>query len=157
MARLPPSRNPLHRGIRIPDLRTGVDSPLKTSFRQEGQKTCHFQRLSTPRYRRSAPNATLPTRLRHSTIASSSQSQEHSQGVPIVPADTEETCGSGYDAVPLTSASLMLLASRVKPLFESTGPLRTVRFNRLHLDLVRSIGVCSASPPTPCSQAGEFF
>ena len=80
--------------------------PLKTSFRQEGQKTCHFQRLSTPRYRRSAPNATLPTRLRHSTIASSSQSQEHSQGVPIVPADTEETCGSGYDAVPLSRLSM---------------------------------------------------
>jgi len=47
----------------------------------------------------------LPTRLRHSTIASSSQSQEHSQGVPIVPADTEETCGSGYDAVPLGGLS----------------------------------------------------
>src|SRR6516165_4736994 len=127
MARLPPSRNPLHRGIRIPDLRTGVDSPLKTSFRQEGQKTCHFQRLSTPRYRRSAPNATLPTRLRHSTIASSSQSQEHSQGVPIVPADTEETCGSGYDAVPITATTLQLCGRHI---------LKLLIFSRTVIDFV---------------------
>src|SRR6516162_9800406 len=32
-----------------------------------------------------------------------------------------------------------------------------VRFNHPHLDLVKSIGVCSASPPTPYSQAGALF
>src|SRR5215468_7425303 len=33
MARLPPSRHSLHRGLRIPDLRAGDDSPLDRSCR----------------------------------------------------------------------------------------------------------------------------
>ena len=38
MAGLPSSWHPLHCSLRIPDLRTGDNSPLRTSFRREPQK-----------------------------------------------------------------------------------------------------------------------
>src|ERR1700736_3918956 len=41
VAGLPSSRHTLHRSLRVPDLRTGDDSPLRTSLRWETQKTCH--------------------------------------------------------------------------------------------------------------------
>jgi SRSO17 transposase len=69
LAGLPPSRYTLHRSLWVPDLRTGVDSPLRTSLRQETQKTCHSQWLPTSRRRRSGPNVTSPTRSRHSINA----------------------------------------------------------------------------------------
>src|SRR5580693_28344 len=60
LARLPPSRHAVHRGLRIPDLRTGDDSPLSTSFRRAVPATCLFQRLPTPRRRHCGLNATSP-------------------------------------------------------------------------------------------------
>jgi hypothetical protein len=43
MAGVSSSRYAVHRSLWIPDLRTGDDSPLRTSFQQETQKTCHSQ------------------------------------------------------------------------------------------------------------------
>jgi DDE superfamily endonuclease len=37
------SRHTVYRSLWVPDLRTGDDSPLRTSFRQESQKICHSQ------------------------------------------------------------------------------------------------------------------
>src|SRR5258708_18060868 len=61
LARLPPPRQPLDRRLRIPDLRAGDDSPLRTSFLRERRAGCPTRRLSTPRRRRSDPNGTSPT------------------------------------------------------------------------------------------------
>jgi hypothetical protein len=69
------------------------------------------------------------------------------------------------------TAKVTLRSPQTKPLegLRSPPPLRPVEsrslsgtltapgFNHPHLDLVRSIGVCSASPPTPYSQAGVLF
>ena len=41
VAGLPSSRHTLHRSLRVPDLPTGDDSPLRISLRRETQKTCH--------------------------------------------------------------------------------------------------------------------
>ena len=46
-ARLPSSRHAVHRGLRIPDLRKGDDSPLRTSFRRAAPATCRTRRLPT--------------------------------------------------------------------------------------------------------------
>ena len=47
MARFPPSCHALHCGLRIPGLRTGDDSPLRTSFRRAVPATCRIRRLPT--------------------------------------------------------------------------------------------------------------
>jgi hypothetical protein len=49
MARLPPPRHAVHRGLRIPGLREGDDSPLGTSFHRAVQGTCRSRRLPTQR------------------------------------------------------------------------------------------------------------
>jgi hypothetical protein len=41
LAGLPSSRHTLLHSLGVPDLRTGDDSPLRTSLRPETQKTCH--------------------------------------------------------------------------------------------------------------------
>ena len=51
MARLPPSRHAVHRGLRVPDLREGDNSPLGTSFRPAVPATCRSRRLQTQRIR----------------------------------------------------------------------------------------------------------
>jgi SRSO17 transposase len=66
MARLPSSRYTVYRRLRIPDLRTGDDSPLGTSWHPEVHETCHSRWLPTPRRRRSDPNGTSPTRSQRS-------------------------------------------------------------------------------------------
>jgi len=63
LARFPSSRHPVHRRLRIPDLRAGDDSPLSTTFLRDVRETCHFRRLPTPRSRRSGRNATSPNSI----------------------------------------------------------------------------------------------
>jgi SRSO17 transposase len=62
MARLSSSRHAVHRCLRLPDLRTGDDSPLTTSFRRCLLATCHTRGLSTPRLRPCGLNGTSRTR-----------------------------------------------------------------------------------------------
>ncbi len=62
MARLPSPRHAVHRGLRVPDLRAGDDSPLRTSFRQVIPGASGIRRLPTQRIRRYGPNATSRTR-----------------------------------------------------------------------------------------------
>src|ERR1700704_5680258 len=63
MARLPPSRHPLHCGLRIPDLRARDDSPLNRSCHQGVPAICLMRRLPAQPLRRSGLNATFRTRL----------------------------------------------------------------------------------------------
>ena len=63
MARLPPSRHPLHCGLRIPDLRARDNSPLNRSCHQGVPAICLTRRLPAQRIRRCGPNATFRTRL----------------------------------------------------------------------------------------------
>jgi hypothetical protein len=61
LARLPSSRNSLRRSLRIPDLREGDDSPLRTSPHLAPHAICPSRWLSTPRICRSVHNATCRT------------------------------------------------------------------------------------------------
>src|SRR5208283_1711593 len=61
LAGIPPSRQPLHRGLRIPDHREIGFSPLSPLA---PRKTCLFRPFSIPSRRQSVPNATWSTRLR---------------------------------------------------------------------------------------------
>src|SRR6266403_6333927 len=63
MARLPPSRHPLHCGLRIPDLRARDDSPLNRSCHQGVPAICLMRRLPAQSIRRCGLNATFRTRL----------------------------------------------------------------------------------------------
>src|SRR5258705_12734562 len=47
VARLPSPRHDVHRSLRIPGLREGDDSPLKTSYRHAAPDACLTRRLST--------------------------------------------------------------------------------------------------------------
>ena len=64
LARLPPPRHTVHRSLRIPDLREGDDSPLRTSFRHAAPGTCRTRPLPTQRIRHCGLNATSRTRSR---------------------------------------------------------------------------------------------
>ena len=57
LARLSPSRHAVHRSLRIPDLRAGDNSPLRTWSRHAAPGTCPTQRLSSPRIRPCGLNA----------------------------------------------------------------------------------------------------
>ncbi len=81
LAWLSPSCHALHRRLRILDLGTGRDSPLSLPAAHDASTT---RRLSTPRRRRSVPNATSKTRSRRSENASPSRSQNPSRDVHAV-------------------------------------------------------------------------
>ena len=81
------------------DLGTGRDSPLSLPAAHDASPT---RRLSTPRRRRSVPNATSKTRSRRSENASPSRSQNPSRDVHAVsrrPDDLQPDCV--YDTVKL--------------------------------------------------------
>src|SRR6266567_9539452 len=69
VARLPSPRHDVHRSLRIPGLREGDDSPLKTSYRYAAPDACLTRRLSTQgilplRPERHIPNSIATMRIR---------------------------------------------------------------------------------------------
>src|SRR3954469_11486963 len=58
MAQLPSSRHHVYRSLRLPDLREGDDSPLKTSFHHDLPDVCATRGLSTQRILPCGLNAT---------------------------------------------------------------------------------------------------
>lgn len=58
--RLPPPYQPVHRGLRIPDRPNRDDSPLSQALAIAPPRASPSHRLSTPRRRRCARNATCP-------------------------------------------------------------------------------------------------
>src|SRR3954470_18091634 len=63
LARLPPSRDPLHCGLRIPDLRARNHSPLRRSCHHAVPAICLTRRSPAQRIRRCGLSATFRTRL----------------------------------------------------------------------------------------------
>src|SRR5260221_11547066 len=104
MARLPPSRHAVHRSLRIPDLREGDDSPLRTSLRPGLPATCRSRRLPTQRLRHCGLNATSPTRSQHCADTSSSHSSRPCHGVLAAPLKSQQKRDANiYDAVVLVT------------------------------------------------------
>src|SRR5215470_15426799 len=92
----------MHRGLRIPHLRKGDDSPLRIWLLHWIRNACHTQRLPTPRRRRYGHNVTSPTRLRHSTAGWFTRSLRLcSRDARCVRAFSRGTCVEICDAVRL--------------------------------------------------------
>src|SRR5262249_15635798 len=90
------------RGLRIPHLRKGDDSPLRIWLLHWIRNACHTQRLPTPRRRRYGHNVTSPTRLRHSTAEWFTRSLRLcSRDARCVRAISRGTCVEICDAVRL--------------------------------------------------------
>src|SRR5205807_4551786 len=119
MVRLPPSRHTLHCGLRIPDLRTRDDSPLRRSCHHVGPASCRTRRLRAQRIRRRGLNATFRTRLQRCDGDWRPLSLRHSRVAHAAPLGTNtEIC----DTVRLEAPEHEL---------ESGGLLDTVRFRYL--------------------------
>src|SRR5262249_27211790 len=94
----------MHRGLRIPHLRKGDDSPLRIWLLHWIRNACHTQRLPTPRRRRYGHNVTSPTRLRHSTAEWFTRSLRLcSRDARCVRAISRGTCVEICDAVRVTN------------------------------------------------------
>src|SRR6202140_1431203 len=98
MAWLPPSRPAVHRGLRIPDLRKGDDSPLRISFRRAVPATCRTRRLPTQRIPHCGLSGTSPTRLRPCAEGSSPLSSDACPAVRAA-AQPHDIRGETCDAV----------------------------------------------------------
>jgi hypothetical protein len=90
------------RGLRIPDLRKGDDSPLSTSFHRDVPGACHSQRLQTQRLHRCGPSGTFQTRLQPCADGSFSPSSKTCRDVRAAPLRSGTwRCIKLYDAVRL--------------------------------------------------------
>src|ERR1700678_2326065 len=101
MAWLPPSRHDVHRSLRIPDLRKGDDSPLRTSSRRVVLATCRSPTLPTPRIPRCALSVTSQTRSPPCAGASSTLSSGSCHDAHAVALQLRDACGGTCDAVVL--------------------------------------------------------
>src|ERR1700720_3850792 len=99
MAWLPPSRHAVHRSLRIPDLRKGDDSPLRTSFRRAVPATCRTRRLPTPRLLHCGLSGTSQTRSRPCAEGSSPLLSDACRAVHAVTDRTHDLRGETCDAV----------------------------------------------------------
>src|ERR1700674_6111408 len=110
MAWLPPSRHAVYRALRIPDLRKGDDSPLRTSFRRAAPATCRPPRLSPPRSPPCGLNGTFQTQSRPCAEGSSPLSSDACHAAHAAALHAEDTYGREvYDAVVLGHVSLLRL------------------------------------------------
>src|SRR5215471_10287303 len=94
----------MHRGLRIPGLRKGDDSPLRTWLLHQIRNACPTPWLPTPRRRRCGRNVTSPTRSRPSTAERFTQSAKLCcRDVRHVRVISREICAEICDAVRLTN------------------------------------------------------
>src|SRR5207245_7174117 len=105
LARLSPSRDTVHRRLRLPDLREGDDSPLRTMCHPETPAACRSRRLPIQRRRRSGPNDTSQTRSPPCDDVSPSPSRGASFDVHAATRPAEPM-KDAYDAVRLTIVEL---------------------------------------------------
>src|SRR5260370_31936783 len=108
MARLPPSRHAVHCSLRIPDLREGDDSPLRTSSRRSAPATCHTRQLPTPRTRPCGVNGTSQTR---SPPCAEGSSQRSSHACHLAPAAAAQQ--RNVDVVIYNSVVLAILRRKI--------------------------------------------
>ena len=83
------------------DLRTGEDSPLRTTFRRFNRKIYRSQRLSSPRRPQSGRSATSPTRSPRSIAYWRSRLQRPFSDASVAPVAFRRTSDGIYDAVVL--------------------------------------------------------
>src|SRR3989442_8868862 len=106
MARLPPSCHAVHRGLRIPDLRAGDDSPLRTSHHHAVPATCRSRRLPTQRLHPCGLNATLRTQSQPcADVSSSRSSRRYHDALAAQRQSSEKRRVQIYDAVVLARIS----------------------------------------------------
>src|SRR5258708_5384274 len=113
LAGLPSSQHAVNRRLRLPDLRTGEDPPLSTTFRRSNRKICRSQWLSTPRRPRSDHNATFPTRSPRSIASWPSRLQRPFIDASVAPVAFRGTSDGIYDAVVLANHTLESNAARI--------------------------------------------
>src|SRR6185503_17787654 len=102
MTRLSPSRHAVHRSLRIPDLRAGDDSPLRTSCHRVVPSASRSRRLSTKGLHRCVPSATFQTRLQPCVDGLFSPSSEACRDVHVAPLKSHaQSSAELYDAVKL--------------------------------------------------------
>jgi hypothetical protein len=174
MAWLPPSRHTLHRGLRIPDLRKGDDSPLSTSFHRDVPGACHSRRLQTQKLHRCGPSGTFQTPLRPCADGSFSPSSKTCRDVRAAPLRS----GPGrstklYDAVrlarptsegrrslprpPARSSQVKIASGHTDRIFQPKQAANSVRIS-LRSKSMKSIrywvmvGVAGFEPATPASR-----
>src|SRR6516162_349031 len=92
----------MHRDLRILDLRAGDDSPLRTLFLPEAQKTFPSPWLPTPRHPQSGRNVTFPTRSPPFIAGCSSRSPARCRAAHAAHGASRERCAVFYDEVRLT-------------------------------------------------------
>jgi hypothetical protein len=83
LAWLASSRHTVHRRLRVPALRQGSDSPLRTTQHPSHRKICLTRRLSTPRIARSDLSVTCRTRSQRSESLSPAPSLATSPAAPL--------------------------------------------------------------------------
>jgi hypothetical protein len=83
VARIPSPRRAGDRSLRIPGFRAEPDSPLRATPQAAPQSASATRRLSTPRRRRPAPNATSPIPSPPSTLNWQAPSHDGSHDVPV--------------------------------------------------------------------------
>jgi SRSO17 transposase len=93
VAWLPSSRHDVHRSLRIPGLRKGDNSPLRTSCRRAAPATCRTRQLPTPRILHCDLSATFQTRSPPCADASSTLSSSACHDVRAVTPQPRDPCG----------------------------------------------------------------
>src|SRR3974390_1330103 len=107
----------MHRDLRILDLRAGDDSPLRTLFLPEAQKTFPSRWLPTPRHPQSGRNVTFPTRSPPFIAGCSSRSPARCRAAHAAHGASRERCAVFYDTVRITQPT-----SFVQDKFGPTNP-----------------------------------
>ena len=90
MARLPPPRHAVHRGLRIADLREGDNSPLSTSSRRVVPAICATQGYQ-PRGSAPASRTAHPKLDRNRTPATDRRSRQHTAEVSVLHSSNRQT------------------------------------------------------------------
>src|SRR5882724_2022086 len=101
MARISPPRIYVYRGLRIPGLRKGDDSPLTNSYRRSVPRTCPTRQLPTQRIRPCGLNGTSQTQSQPCASESPTRSWHCCRGVPIAEHMLQGADEKVYDAVVL--------------------------------------------------------
>src|SRR6516225_3129131 len=102
MARVPPPRHAVDRGLWIPDLRKGNFSPLR-SCQSSLPASCPSQRLPTPRLRRCDLSVTFPIRFLPCAGGSSQSSSQSSHVAHVVERKQRDVHVAIYDTVLLAT------------------------------------------------------
>jgi len=127
MARVPPPRHDVDRGLWIPDLRKGSFSPLR-SCQSSLPASCPSQRLPTPRLRRCDLSVTFPIRFPPCAGGSSQSSSQSSHVAHVVERKQRDVHVAIYDTVLLEA---MPSTSWAYPTSEFCTPIKKHQWGAL--------------------------